>query len=595
MTNIGFAGRTMRWTFYLALSMLLLGPTSAVLGQDQEQQPVLPDLAPREVEIRGQLQIAFPSLQRQPLVGFNPPPRVPEIPLSRRPITEDYRKAGAKFLRADLNPPEPPGVTALTGEGPLWAEAELSAGRYFQRRIHALGAARLRSNQKVKLQLRYLGTDGDNVGFQSGANKSDNFDGAISYQRPFGQANFGVDVTGFVSGFNLYGLDTTDTNGRIAINPDRTARSATESIWIASSSRSDVSYRVRAGLQQTKVESDLFATSTITDPSTERSERRVALEGRVAFPISSVRGFLEGQFEGAGLDAGGVAGSDVRHGEIAAGLAYQSSALTVEAAPAILAISFDGDVGGQPGETRTATYLSPRFDVSLRTGERVMFYLRNQPNVRPNSLADLFTQNPYLVNEPVVQPSINTIDAESGIALFSGPLQIMTEARVQRSPNFRYFVASSGSGASSVSSGFFDLGYGDGQIISIGGEVSLSLPAALQLSVAAYYHDSELTDLDVRIPHEPKISGRAGLSYPFSAGRGLVQLTGRYIGSRFADVDESIELNPYIDVDLYSRYNVTKSVGIVLRLDNISSGDHEIWRNYEESRFILSGGVRLLW
>ncbi len=595
MTKIGSSITALRWTLALALPLLVLGPVPIAIGQDGEQQPVLPDLAPREVEIRGQLQIAFPSLQRQPLVGFNPPPRVPEIPLSRRPITEDYTKAGAKFLRADLNPPDPPGVTALTGEGPLWAEVELSAGRYFQRRVHALAAARLRSNQKVEIQLRYLGTDGDDVGFQRAANQSNDFDGAISYQRPIGQASFGVDVVGFVSGFNLYGLDTTNTNGRIALSPDRTAGSATQSIWIAAAPRSPVSYRIRVGLQQTKVDSDLFATSTIKDPSTERSERRFMADGRVAFPVGSARGFVRGRFESGGLDDGGLAGSDLRHGEVAAGFEYQSATLTAEAAPALLAISFDGDVGGQPGETRTATYLSPRFEVSLRTGERVMFYARNQPRVRSNKLADLFTENPYLVTEPVMQPSINTIDAQSGIALFSGPIQIMGEARVKRSPNFGFFVASTGSGASSVSSGFFDIGYGDGQIISIGGEVSLSLPAALQLSAAAYYHDSELTDLDVRIPHEPRISGRAGLSYPFADGRGLVQVTGRYTGSRFADLAESIELNPYVDVDLYSRYNVTRSVGIVLRLDNISSGDHEIWRDYEESRFILSGGIRLLW
>ncbi|MDX1428952.1 MAG: hypothetical protein R3282_01640, partial [Rhodothermales bacterium] len=354
----------------LAALLVALGTATVAAAQITEEQPVLPDLAPREVEIRGQLQIAFPSLQRQPLVGFNPPPRVPEIPLTRRPFLEDYADAGANFLRANLNPPEPPGVTALTGEGPLRAEVELSAGRFFQRRVHAIGAARMQSNQKVEIRLRYLGTDGDNVGFQGASNKNDDFAGSFDYERSLGAAKFGARIEGFASGYSLYGLDTTDTSGRIALNPDRNARSADESAWVSSAPGASFDYRLTAGLRQTRIESDLFATQSIVDPGTERTERRAYIDAETAVPIGSGKGFLQGRYETAGLDASGLAGSDVKHGQVAAGFRYESATVAIEGAPALLAVSFDGGIGGQPGETRSASYLSPQFDVRLRTGQR---------------------------------------------------------------------------------------------------------------------------------------------------------------------------------------------------------------------------------
>ena len=571
--------------------------TSSVPPQDAEGRPVLPDLAPREVEIRGQLQISFPSLQRQPLVGFNPPPRVPDIPLSRRPIIESYKVAGPDFRQTALSPPDPPAVAALTGEGPLTAEVEVSAGRYLSRHVHAVGSARLVSRQKLDVRIDHSGTDGDVVRANPAEvkNQSDDFSGSLGYRRAFAAATIGARLEGFASRYKLYGLDTTGTSGRFELNPDRTAGSARESIWLSSAPGQEVEYHVEAALRQSKIESDLFAVKTISDPGTERSERRGSISGSLAFPVSSAKGFLGGHFESAGLDADGLVGSDLSHTEFTAGFRYTNPTLTFEGGAAALTSSFDEDDGSGDPVGRSATYVSPLFNLRLRTGDRVVFFAQNQPGVEPNGLTDLFTTNPWLVTEPRMQPSIRTIDAQTGIALFSGSVQLKAEARLKRSPNWGYFVASRGSGASQVEAGYFDLLYRDATVISLGGEMALSLPAELQLSAAAYYHDAELVDLDARIPHHPQLSGRGGLSYPFASGRGLLQVTGRFIGKRFADEQETVELDPYFDLDLYTRYDVTRSVGLVIRLDNIAPERNEIWRGYEESQLILSGGVRLIW
>ncbi len=582
---------------FVIVPVLMFLIVGAAVAQDTQQQPVLPDLAPREVEIRGQLQISFPSLRRQPLVGFNPPPRVPEIPPSRRPFIEDYRDAGADLSQSLLTPPDPPAVAALAGEGPLRAELEVATGRYFARRIHGIAAGRMSGGQHVDVTLDYVGSDGGaNPALAADVkNASDDVSGAIGYRRELGKVRYGARLEGLISGYRLYGIDTTGTAGRIRVDPKRDGRSATESVWIASGPRSSATFRVDAGLQQTKFETDLFTTDTIQDPTTSRSEKRGWVGAEVGVPTADFTVYAAGRAEFAGVDGGGLVGSDLGSGEAALGLRFDGENVTLAAAPRIMNVSFEPDVGGSSStERKSATYLSPEFEVRLRAGERVMFFANNRPRVAPNRLVQLFGESPYLVTEPLMQPSIMTIDAESGIALFSGPLQFKVEAALKRSPNWAFFQASPGAGASSVESGYFDVGYSDGRTITLGGEIALSLPADLQLSTSARYTDAELVDLETGIPNVASLTGEAGLSYPFAARRGLVQITGRYIGTRHADIGEEIDLNAYLDFDIYARYNINNSWGITLRLENIGPDNTEIWKNYPQSPFVFSVGLRIL-
>src|SRR5690625_5734953 len=78
---------------------------AGAVAQDQEEAPALPDIAPRTVEIRGQLEINFPALERQPLVGFNPPPRIIDL-TNRLPYMEPYRISAAELPASPLQPPE---------------------------------------------------------------------------------------------------------------------------------------------------------------------------------------------------------------------------------------------------------------------------------------------------------------------------------------------------------------------------------------------------------------------------------------------------------------------------------------------------------
>ncbi|MDV7397566.1 hypothetical protein RZS08_39565, partial [Arthrospira platensis SPKY1] len=64
----------------------------------------MPDINPRDIEIRGQYRASFPGIQRQPILGFNPKPRVYRIDPNRLPFMEAEEAAIVQFPIAAFTP-----------------------------------------------------------------------------------------------------------------------------------------------------------------------------------------------------------------------------------------------------------------------------------------------------------------------------------------------------------------------------------------------------------------------------------------------------------------------------------------------------------
>ncbi len=581
-----------------AMLFVGVGAWTPALGQqvDDQGQPVLPDLAPREVEIRGQLQISFPSLRRQPLVGFNPPPRVPEIPLDRRPLIEPYRDAGASVNRTQLKKPDPPGVASLSGAEPFWAEAELSAGRYFSRLLRGVASRAFGPDRRLDVSVRYEGSDGRDLpgAVEEIKNANDDLSGALAYRVDGDRLRASAEVRGFATSYTLYGLDSS-AGGSVTTNPGREGRHGLMRFSIGTGKTTRVDFNLGGSLEGSRYTSELFAGAPIVDPSTERTEQRGSVFGSLSVPLSGASGYVSGSASWAGLDAGGFVGSDVSHSEIGVGLSRRTERLSLSAGPRLLRVGFDAGVGGVTGEDRDAMYLSADVDLRYKSGGALTIIATNKPSVMANSLATLFTTNPYLVTEPAIQPTILSVDAEAGLLFSSGPFQFKTSVKLRQSPNWMYMVASTGSGTSTVAGGFFETGYGEARVTSAGGELAVSLPASVQLSTALYVHDAELTAREVQVPYHPRLSAQVGVSVPFASRRGMLQVTGRFAGERYTDLQEVEQADPFLDLDIYARYDLRRSVGLIARVQNVGIGDDEIWAGYPLSPFVVMAGVRVLW
>lgn len=91
------------------LSALILSFAPYVLAaQDATPSTLLPDIDPQDIEIRGEFQARFPGIMRQPILGFNPRPRVFQIDPNRMPFIETPEQVVASLPISELDRPAPP-------------------------------------------------------------------------------------------------------------------------------------------------------------------------------------------------------------------------------------------------------------------------------------------------------------------------------------------------------------------------------------------------------------------------------------------------------------------------------------------------------
>ena len=88
--------------------MLFSVHAAAQTGPGGAQNSLLPEINPQDIEIRSEFKASFPGLRRQPILGFNPKPRVYRIDPDRLPFMENNEEAVANISITQVNRPEAP-------------------------------------------------------------------------------------------------------------------------------------------------------------------------------------------------------------------------------------------------------------------------------------------------------------------------------------------------------------------------------------------------------------------------------------------------------------------------------------------------------
>lgn len=576
----------------MILPGLFLLPGTASGQNDPSQPAVLPDIAPQEVEIRGQLEIQFPSLQRQPLVGFNPPPRVVPIPPDRQPWVDAYKQEKADLPPSPVQPPQPPEVSALRLRTPQNGEIEGSFGRYFSRLVRARTEWAFTPGVALYARVDYRGTAGHDPDYldQEEVDASfDAFDGVVGLQANGRGMVFGAEVDGLIDAYSLYGTEMLTALSEGA--PEREGQGLGGAVWLRTQGASNVDGHVRLHFSHTDYE-----TGGASEVLAEKQEQRFTVTGALALPASPVaEARLEGDFSAASLRDDATSGMNVRHGNGMAGIRFRAGQ-TLDLTLGLRALSFLADAQNFDDRGRSATYLTPDVRLNLHAGRNIMLFARNRPGLDANTLEDLFRRNPYLVAAPVVRPTIRTVDAEAGATVFIGPVEFEARAGYVRAPNYLFFEHASSFESDPFAGGLSTAHYASARIAHLGGDVSVLLPAGFNATAGVTYRRGRLLDDDTAIPYFGPFVGRASLSYAFLDNRGLLQLSGTYEGARYRDREQTRRLADFVDIDLALTYDVSPSLGIVVRAENLSPSPHnERWDRYEQPPFTVMGGFRVLW
>lgn len=120
----------MRFTYLLPLLMFAVLAAPAHAQQEQGRNTLLPEIDPQDIEIRSQFRARFPGLIRQPILGFDPNPRVFQIDPNRMPFMESRDDVVASLPVSELSRPAPPDYVPMSYSSPIGLYARTGFGSY---------------------------------------------------------------------------------------------------------------------------------------------------------------------------------------------------------------------------------------------------------------------------------------------------------------------------------------------------------------------------------------------------------------------------------------------------------------------------------
>lgn len=148
------------FTLFLFFLLLTVLTVPSVAQQQDTENSLLPEIDPQDIEIRSQFKARFPGIRRQPILGFDPTPRVYQVDPNRQPFMETQEQVVANLPVSELSRPNPPAYHPLRYSENIQAYSRLGYGSYSSPEATFWGVHRLSNNSYVGGDLDFSSSDG---------------------------------------------------------------------------------------------------------------------------------------------------------------------------------------------------------------------------------------------------------------------------------------------------------------------------------------------------------------------------------------------------------------------------------------------------
>jgi len=571
---------------FCACLILLWWPPNVTVAQAPAEQDTsqLPDIAPQEIEIRGELQIDFPALVRQPLQGFEATQPLPSVPVDRLPYVEPYKQE-LDALPGQLPAPAPVSQSTQRPPPPRTGTLEFGSGRYFSRFVEGHVSAPLSSNETLSFQLDYHGTEGEtpfeNLDTES---SSDEAVGTIRLTSRRDPVHVQAAIDGTVDDYALFGVPR-GTGLSTTSAPDRTLTSGGVSVDMETVG--SVSSHVGFSFHRTQYETTFSSTPDLTF-----RENRIAFDGSIELPFGPVPGRLEAALSHSRLreDVPDDAQSDLDVGGIVT--VIDRPDLMVKGGLRVLWAEGPNDPARADSRTESPSYVAPVLNVEWHLTPWATVVARNRPHLDGASLRALHAQNPFVEAAPTTRPTLYAADSETGLNLTAGRFRFETRAGFRYAPSYRYFQTPT---AATQPQGLFSVRHDEARIFHGGARIALQGVDGVQASLGVSVRDGEFTDSDTDIPHFATVTADAMAAVSFADDKGYFQLTGTLDGPRDRTTVREDEIDTFLALDITGSYSITSLVDIVVRANNIGSGTLERWPEFPRPSNSVSAGFQIRW
>ena len=587
------------------VGLLMSAPKHSHAQSSDTTGTILPNLSPQEVEIRGQLEISFPSLQRQPLIGFNPPPRVPEIPEGYVPFLETYKLSGSSLPnhRGDFDAPDQRPINEFI---PAKGELEASAGRYLSRVIRARLSGPISNEASVYARVDYEGSEGyspqDDI--EDLRNPFDGIRSVFGFHSYGPRVGGGFELKGDVNSYTLFGTNFLQ-NGTFSsdiILPDRNGLNGNLELWLSTYNESSIDSDFRISFGSSRYRTDLFDSALTPLATLNQQEQRLSgnFSLDIPFSIGSFLVSVGGSTAGLNQEALNASLEDFSLFTFKNSYLDASSGFRLTLSPKVsltLAGHFLGTSFLEGTEEEFTSYLTASADLSIYPTAGLTFFVRNRPSIERNSIWDIFEKNPYVTDQPQFQSTLRPLDAQAGFTFYKGMLQLSANVGYMQSPNYLFFehIPDTPETGYRYERGVFNAVYGDVEMLHANGTLSLALSSELHLKFGVSVREAELTDTNEEIPYFSPFVSENMISYSFADNTMLMQVLGSFHSSRFRSRSDMEEIPGYVDLDFLYTYMLNPGLGLVVRFNNILGDSLEYWEHYQESPVMISAGIRVLW
>lgn len=544
--------------------------------QEQAESPELPEIAPREFEIRGELQIAFPEFDRQPLSGFASPPSRPSVRMDRTPYVEPYKQE-LEALPDRLPVPEAVSAPVQSTPPPLTGFLEAGSGRYFSRFATGHFSVPLSAHEQVSVRADYTGTEGFTP--FSNANTetpSDALDGHIRLDSRRDPVHLSVTANGLIDDYTLYGVAR---NSGASFIPDQTFYSGQVSGRLETVGSTPAELGIGYGQHQ-------YTTTRSSGAETTFRERRVSVDGALELPLNGLDGRLDGDFSRSVLGGDAPGGTELDLDAGASLRVFQDSDVTVRAGGRVLWAEGPSVPSQTQSPTASSTFFLPTARAEWTAAPWATVFAENTPRLDGSSLRTYHRQNPYSDTAPPARPTVYTTDAKTGVDLTRGWLRFQADAGYRYAPSYRYYRPQAGR---------FAVEYGSARILHGGGRVALQGVENVNAALSFSLRDGTLPTQDTDIPYFATVRTTAMASVAFADGDAYLQATGTLEGPRNTDLTGTDELGSYLAVDVEGSYSVTSTIDLLLRVENLSPESPERWLGYPRPPAQVTGGFRMRW
>lgn len=575
------------------LFMFAIGWMMVAAPAQARQDAALPDLAPRQVEITGDLTISFPALRRQPIIGFNPPPRVPDIPSSRTPFTEAYAQRSADLPPSPLQPPDPPQVSAIERRVAADGLIDARVGAYLDRSLTADVTLAQTPSTTLLFDLDYFGTDGQDqiVAGRTLTTGRDHLGAGFDLEQRAGALILGLDGSGFRSSYGLFGA-VPDAAGPAQADPSRVFSGFEGAVSFSSrpGARNRLHLTSTAGVST--VDTDVFDPAVRIDPTTEREASFVEIDAGAAFPIRDGEIRFQALGNTMGLDASGFPGNTVSSGIASAEIAWQySSKLFVRAGAAFM--GFDSDQQTLVDPSRSLSYLAPIVGLEYLVSEAISVEALARPIMSSGRLDEVMRQQPVIADEPLLLPSMATLDAKVGIQIQSEMVTIGVAGGWRDQP-FRRVAFEPGVASRGYTSGYPTLAYRSADVIYSTVNLSVIPFRGLQIGLDALWQQAELADNGNQAPYTSPLVFGGFVSLGLMGGDLESRIEFAHETSRHADLASTVEIPAITSVSAMVSWFFHRNYGLTTGVRDMGSNP-QYWRGYIYESNVFFVGFRYRW